>query len=88
MIDYSTPPPVVVVVTRPLPRDEGMAADHGVLEAGQFPRDWDQKVAKERAAQTVRSWAVQNEMRGVLGRVSAGAAEKILVSANPSEIRT
>ena len=33
-----------------------------------------QRVAKERVAQIVRSWTVQNEMRGVLGRVSVGAA--------------
>ena len=31
---------VVVVVTRPLPRDEGMAEDHGDPEAGQLPRVW------------------------------------------------
>ena len=47
-----------------------------------------QRVAKEGAAQRVRSWTVQNEMRGVLGRVSAGAAGRILDSANPREIRT
>ena len=47
-----------------------------------------QRVAKERAAQRVRSWTVQNEMRGVLGRVSTGAAGRILNSANPIEIRT
>ena len=41
-----------------------------------------QKIAKDRAVQRVRSWTVQNEMRGVLGRVCAGAARKILVSAN------
>ena len=41
-----------------------------------------QRVAKERAAQ---SWTVQNEIRGVLGRVYAGRA---LDSANPREIRT
>ena len=46
-----------------------------------------QRVARERAAQRVRSWTVQNEMRGVLGRVSAGAAGKILDAANPREIR-
>ena len=46
-----------------------------------------QRVAKERAAQRVRSWAVQNEMRDVLGRVSAGATQRILKPANPSEIR-
>ena len=36
----------------------------------------------------VRSSTLQNEMRGVLGRKSAGAAGKILDSANPREIRT
>ena len=45
-----------------------------------------QKIAKERATQRVRSWAAQNEMRGVLGRVSASAAGRILDSANPREI--
>ena len=29
---------VVVVVTRPLPRDVGKAEDHGAQEAGQVPR--------------------------------------------------
>ena len=33
-----------------------------------------QRVAKEQAAQGVRSWTVQNNMRGIVGRVSAGAA--------------
>ena len=46
-----------------------------------------QRVAKERAAQRVRSLTVQNETRGVLGWVSARAARKILDSANPREIR-
>ena len=46
-----------------------------------------QKIAKERTAQRVRSWIVQNEMRGVLGRVPASAARRILDSANPREIR-
>ena len=32
------------------------------------------RVAEEQAAQTVRNWTVQNEMGGVLGRVSTGAA--------------
>ena len=44
-----------------------------------------QRVAKERAAQRVRSWTVQNEMRGVLGRVSTRAAGRILNSANPRD---
>ena len=47
-----------------------------------------QRVAKEGAAQRVRRWAVQNEMRDVLGRVSTGAARRILDFANPIEIRT
>ena len=42
-----------------------------------------QKTVKERAAQRVRNWTVLNEMRGVLGRVSAGAAGRIFDSANP-----
>ena len=37
-----------------------------------------QRVAKERAAQRVRSWTVQNEMRGDLEGVSASAAGRIL----------
>ena len=45
-----------------------------------------QKIAKERATQRVRSWTLQNEMRGVLGRVSASAAGRIFDSANPREI--
>ena len=44
-----------------------------------------QRVATERVAQTVRSWTVQNDMRDVLGRVSTGAAGRILDSANPRE---
>ena len=46
-----------------------------------------QRVAKERAAQRVRSWTVQNEIRDVLGRVSAGAAGRIFDSADPEEMR-
>ena len=46
-----------------------------------------QKIAKERATQRVRSWTVQNEIRGVLGRVSACAARRILDSASSREIR-
>ena len=46
-----------------------------------------QRVGKERAEQRVRCWTVQNEMRGILGRVSAGAAGRILDFANCTEIR-
>ena len=45
------------------------------------------KIAKERTAQRVRRRTVQNEIRVVPGRVSAGAARSILDSANPREIR-
>ena len=45
-----------------------------------------QKTAKERATQRVRSWTVQNEMRSVLGRVSAGAGERTFDSVNSREI--
>ena len=47
-----------------------------------------QRIAEEQAAQRVRSWTVQNEMKGVLRRVFAGAAGRVLDSANPREIRT
>ena len=47
-----------------------------------------QRVAKELAVQRVRSWRVQNEMRGVLGQLSTDAAGRILDSANPREITT
>ena len=45
-----------------------------------------QKIAKERATQRLRYWTVQNEMRGVLARVSASAARRIFDSANSREI--
>ena len=65
-----------------------MAEDHGAPEAGQLPRVWTRGRRETKSRQTVGSWTVQNEMRGVLGRVSAGAAGRILNSANPSKIRT
>ena len=46
-----------------------------------------QRVNKERAVQRVRSWTVQNEMRGILERVSAGAAGGIIDSVNSKEMR-
>ena len=46
-----------------------------------------QRVAKERAAQRVRSWTVHNEMRSVLGRVFASTTGRILDSVNPKEIK-
>ena len=44
------------------------------------------RVAKEQAAQRVRSWTVQNEMTTALKQVPAGAARRIFNSANPVEI--
>ena len=83
---------MVVVVTRPLPRDGGMAEDHGAPEAGQLPRACIrgriETESRQRAAQRVRSWTVQNEIRSVLGRVFIGAAGRIHDSANPREKRT
>ena len=69
-----------------------MAEDHGAPEAGQPPGPGPkvaerQRVAKEQAAQRVRSWTVQNEMRGFLRRAFADAAGRIFDSANPREIR-
>ena len=31
---------LLLLVTRPLPRDGGMAEDHGATEAGKIPRVW------------------------------------------------
>ena len=31
---------LLLLITRPLPRDESMAEDHGAPEAGQLPRVW------------------------------------------------
>ena len=33
-----------------------------------------ERVAKERVAQRFCSWTMQNEMKGILGRISAGVA--------------
>ena len=63
------------------PQKPGNSSGHGP-EVVKRPR-----VAKEQAAQRVRGWTVQNVMRGVLGRVSACAAERILDSANTKVIR-
>ena len=65
--------PLVVVVIRPLLKDGGIAKDHGApgnsLWSGPEVVER-QRVTEERAARRVRSWTAQNEMTGVLGRVS------------------
>ena len=78
---------LLLLFTGPLPRDGGMAGDHGALVAEQLPRVWTRGRKEIESRQRVRSWTVQNEMRGVLGRVSTGAAGRILSSADPREIR-
>ena len=65
-----------------------MAEDLGAADAGQLSRVFTRGRRETESRQRVRSWTVQNEMRCVLGRVSTGAAGRILDSANPSEIRT
>ena len=70
-----------------------MAEDYGVPEARQLSRVWTRGRKETDSRQRVsgakraRSCTVQNEMRGVLGRVSAGAAGRILDSAHSEEIR-
>ena len=64
-----------------------MAEGHEAPEAGQLPASGPevierQKTAKEGATQRVRSWRVQNKVKGVLGRVSASAARRILNSSS------
>ena len=61
--------------------DGAMAEDHGAPEAGQLPRQGPEvverkRVARERAAQRVHSWTMQNEMRGVLGRCPQALQER------------
>ena len=69
-----------------------MAEDHAAPEAGQLPKAWTRGRRETESPKSercrVRSWTVQNRMRSVLGQVSSGAAERILDSANPREIRT
>ena len=69
-----------------------MVEDHGAPEAEQLSRALTRvcRVIESRQkanGQRVHSLTVQNEMKGVLGRVSAGAAPRILDSANPKETR-
>ena len=70
-----------------------MAEDHGAPEAEQLPSVWTRGRRETESRQRVSaakspSWTMQNEMRGVLGQVSTGAAGRILSSANPRETRT
>ena len=69
-----------------------MEEDHGALKVGNSSGPGPdvverQRVNKECAAQKIRSWTVQNEMRSVLDRMITGAARKILDSSNSREMR-
>ena len=73
---------VAVVVNRPLPRVGGMVEDNGAPKARQLLKVWT-RGRKETDSpnferRIIRRWTVQNEMRGVLGCVSADAALQIL----------
>ena len=63
------------------------------LRSWKLPRVWTrdrrdiESPKSEQRKASVASWTVKNEMRGFLGRVSAGTAGWILNSANPREIR-
>ena len=68
-----------------------MAEDHETPEAGQLSRAWtrghrETEIAKARATQRVRSWTMQNQLRGVIGRVSASAARRIFDFFNSREV--
>ena len=65
-----------------------MAEDHGTPEAGKLSRGHKETESRQRAVQRVRSWTVPNEMRGVLGRVSAGATKRIRDYADSRKIKT
>ena len=70
---------LALAVTRPLLLDESMEEDHGAHKPGNSPAPGlefvkREKFAKKRATQRVSSWTVQNEMRSVLSRMTAGAA--------------
>ena len=69
-----------------------MVDNHGAPEIGQLCRVWIRGCTETESPKSkrhgVRSWTVQNEMIGALGRVSTDAAGRILDSANPIEIRT
>ena len=56
----------VAVVTRPLPRNGEWQKTMDPQNPGNLPFLRKQRVTKERAAQSVRSWTVQNETRAVL----------------------
>ena len=78
--DETTTQNIAAVVTRPHSTNGVMARENEAPEEGQLIKAWTREViqrkavAKERWEQTVGSWTAQNEVRGVLVRMTAGAA--------------
>ena len=68
----------VVVVIRLLPRDGGMAEDHGAPESGQLFRAWTRDRREKKLPKSEQRkeplWTVQNEMKDVQGWITAGTA--------------
>ena len=46
---------LLLLVTRPLPRDGGMAEDHGAPKAGQLPKIWTRGRTETESSQRVSS---------------------------------
>ena len=70
-----------------------MAEHHGAPEVGQLPKAWTRGRRRTENRQRVsdakiRTWTMQNEMRGVLGRVSTGAEGRVLNSAKKDKSLT
>ena len=54
---------MLLLFTRPLPRDGGMAEDHGAPEAGQLPRVWTRGHKETKSERRKESVAGQCRMR-------------------------
>ena len=68
-----------------------MAEDHGAPGSRATLQTWTRgrrdRQSPKSEQRRVHSWTVKNEIKGGLGRVSAGAARRILDSAYPEEMR-
>ena len=76
----------LVAVTQPLPREEGMAEDHGAPEAEQFPRAWTRgrKEIESRQRASVRVPDRVKSFRQINSREDRPRARLDLL--NPSEV--
>ena len=59
-----------------------MVEDHGAPESRAWTRVRNETESPKSERRRVSSWTVQNEMRGVLGKMTACAARRILDSAS------